>query len=179
MKQDRRQGNAELLEWYDALIFALTILVVVFVFFLRVVAVHGVSMEPTLQGGDRLIVQSIGYKPQRSDVVVIDGYINYGKPLVKRIIAVGGDVVDIDNATGAVTVNGEVLDEPYINNQTAINGDVTFPCTVPAGCLFVMGDNRQYSSDSRTSSIGFIDERDVLGKVVFRFFPVSQIGGIA
>lgn len=179
MRPDRRQGNSDLLEWYDALIFALTILVVVFVFFLRVVAVDGISMEPTLQGGDRLIVQSIGYTPSRGDVVVIDGYINYGKPLVKRIIATGGDIVDIDPATGAVSVNGEVLDEPYINNQTTINGDVTFPCTVPAGCLFVMGDNRQYSSDSRASNIGFIDERDVLGKVIFRFFPVSQIGGIA
>ena len=171
MKTNRSQSNAELLEWYDALIFALAVLVIVFVFFVRAVAVDGISMEPTLQGGDRLLVQSIGYTPQRGDVVVIDGYINYGKPLVKRVIGLGGDVVDIDAATGAVTVNGEVLDEPYINNQTTINGDVTFPYTVSKGCLFVMGDNRQHSSDSRTSKIGCIDERDVLGKVVFRFFP--------
>ena len=72
---------------------------IVFVFFVRAVAVDGISMEPTLQGGDRLLVQSIGYTPQRGDVVVIDGYINYGKPLVKRVIGLGGDVVDIDAAT--------------------------------------------------------------------------------
>ena len=178
MKNDQKQNNAEILEWYDALIFALAVLVVVFVFFARAVAVDGVSMEPTLQGGDRLLVQSIGYTPRRGDVVVIDGYINYGKPLVKRVIALGGDVVDIDGATGAVSVNGEVLDEPYINNQTTINGDVTFPYTVPKGCLFVMGDTRQHSSDSRVSKIGSIDQRDVLGKVVFRFFPLDKIGGI-
>ena len=107
----------------------------------------------------------------RGDVVVVDGYINYGDPLVKRIIALGGDTVDIDFETGAVTLNGAVLEEPYISAPTTTGYDVEFPVTVPEGCVFVMGDNRP--------EVGFIDERDILGKVLLRVFPLSSFGKIA
>ena len=89
-----------------------------------------------------------------------------------------GDVVDINEQTSQVTVNGQVLEEPYLNNATLPNGDVVFPVTVPKGCVFVMGDNRMHSTDSRSSDIGFIDERDILGKVLYRFFPLDRIGRV-
>ncbi len=167
-----------LFEWYDSLVFALAAIVLIFVFVVRIITVSGHSMEPTLWGGDRVAVQSMLYTPQRGDVVVMDGYINYGDPLVKRIIAVGGDTLDIDFATGTVTRNGEVLDEPYISARTTLSYDVSFPLTVPEGTVFVMGDNRPNSLDSRSSEVGLIDERDILGKVLLRIFPLGRFGAI-
>ena len=141
-----------------------------------IVVVSGSSMNNTLTDGDRLLVQSTFYTPQRGDVVVVDSYINYGKPLVKRVIAKGGDTVDIDVEQGLVYVNGEALDEPYVPEGTLSTGNVEFPLTVPEGTLFLMGDNRQHSTDSRSSDVGFIDERDILGKVVLRIYPFNKIG---
>lgn len=175
MEEKQFRKNMEVLDWYEALVFALAALVLIFAFFVRVVVVSGHSMEPTLQDGDRLLIQSTFYTPSRGDVVVIDGYINYGKPLVKRVIAKGGDTVDIDAEKGIVYVNGEALDEPYVAEPTYTLGDVSFPLTIPDGKLFVMGDNRQHSTDSRFTSIGLIDERDVLGKVLWRIFPLSSL----
>lgn len=178
MEEKRFQRNVDILDWYDALVFALAVLVLLFAFCARIVVVSGSSMNDTLTDGDRLLVQSTFYTPQRGDVVVVDGYINYGKPLVKRVIAKGGDTVDIDTDAGLVYVNGEALDEPYTPEGTLSAGDVTFPLTVPEGTLFLMGDNRQHSTDSRSSSIGFIDERDILGKVLLRLYPFGKIGVI-
>lgn len=179
MKKDKTYTkNAGILEWYDALVFALVFLVLVFTFGVRVVAVDGISMNPTLWEGDRLLLQSMGYTPKHGDVVVIDGYNGLGRPLVKRVIAVGGDTLDIDFSTGTVTRNGEVLQEDYIAEPTYLNYDVSFPVTVPPGYVFVMGDNRQHSNDSRSTEVGFIDQRDILGRVLFRVFPLQQIGRI-
>ncbi len=176
MQEQKREQS--LLEWYEALVFALVILVVVFSFFFRIIMVNGSSMAPTLSPSDRLVVWAAGYTPERGDVIVVDGYIDYGKPLVKRIIAMGGDTVDIDFANGVVSVNGQILEEPYIAEPTHNSYDVSFPLTVPEGTVFVMGDNRNASNDSRSTAIGCIDERDIMGKVVFRFSPVDRIGGI-
>ncbi len=165
-------------EWYDSLIFALVVIVLLFVFVVRIITVSGSSMVPTLLGGDRIAVQSFFYTPQRGDVIVVDGYSSYGDPLVKRIIAVGGDTLDIDFMTGQVTVNGSVLDEPYISAPTTNGYDVEFPLTVPDGCVFLMGDNRPGSLDSRSSEVGFIDERDILGKALLRVAPFSRFGEI-
>ncbi len=178
MEAKRAARNLNLLEWYDALVFALAVLVAFFIFFARVVAVDGSSMLPTLTDGDRLIVRSIGYKPAAGDVVVIDSYINYGKPLVKRVVAVGGDTVDLDPEAGRVLVNGQPLDEPYLAEGTTEVGDMDFPLVVPQGSVFVMGDNRQHSTDSRFASIGFIDVRDILGEAVLRVFPLDKAGRI-
>ena len=173
-----RKCNQNIVEWYEALIFALAFLVLLFTFVVRVVAVNGSSMVPTLNSGDRLLVQSSLFQVERGDVVVIDSYIDYGKPLVKRVIAVGGDRVDINAETGEVFVNGQLLDEPYIAEATRQKGDMEFPLTVPEGYLFVMGDNRMHSTDSRYQDIGFIDERDILGQVLYRTYPFSAIGSI-
>lgn len=179
MNEKRFQRNLDILDWYDALVFALALLVLVFVFVARIVVVRGHSMESTLQDNDRLLVQSTFYIPERGDVVVVDSYINYGKPLVKRVIAKGGDVVDVDTEKGLVYVNGEALQEPYAPAEgTLVAGNMPFPLTVPEGSLFLMGDNRQHSTDSRFASVGFVDERDILGKVLLRIFPLNEIGGI-
>ena len=163
-------------EWYEALISAALVLVLVFSFFFRIIQVDGSSMVPTLQNGDKLIVWGAGYTPQRGDVVIVDSYTAYGKPLVKRVIAKGGDTVSIDYEMGIVTVNGEVLQEDYIAEPTYLGYDVEFPYTVPEGTVFVMGDNRNNSLDSRSSYVGCIDERDILGKVLVCFLPFSDFG---
>lgn len=167
-----------LLEWYEALISAALILVLIFSFFFRIIQVDGRSMVPTLNNGDKLIVWGAGYTPQRGDVVIVDGYTSYGKPLVKRVIAKGGDTISIDFEEGVVTVNGEVLQEDYIAAPTYLEFDVQFPYTVPEGTVFVMGDNRNESLDSRSSSVGCIDERDILGKVLLCFMPFTDFGVI-
>ena len=163
-KPVRGQG---VLEWYEALISAALVLVLVFSFFFRIIQVDGSSMVPTLVNGDT---------PQRGDVVIVDSYTSYGKPLVKRVIAKGGDTISIDYDAGTVEVNGELLQEDYIAAPTHLGYDVEFPYTVPEGTVFVMGDNRNESLDSRSSYVGCIDERDILGKVLLCFLPVSDFG---
>lgn len=170
--------NRNILEWYEALISAVVILVLVFSFVFRIIQVEGESMERTLSPGEKLIVWGAGYTPDRGDVVIVDSYTAYGRPLVKRIIALGGDTVDIDFAAGTVAVNGEVLEEPYLSEPTWLSYDVEFPLTVPEGTVFLMGDNRNNSLDSRSSKVGCIDERDILGKVLLRFMPFENFGVI-
>ena len=169
----RGQG---LLEWYEALISAALVLVLVFSFFFRIIQVDGESMVPTLENGDKLVVWGAGYEPQRGDVVIVDSYTSYGRPLVTRVIAKGGDTIAIDYATGTVEVNGKVLEEDYIAEPTYLGYDVEFPYTVPEGTVFVMGDNRNASLDSRSSYVGCIDEQDILGKVLLCFLPFSDFG---
>ena len=177
-KQEQTQPvrGQNLLEWYEALISAALVLVLIFSFFFRIIPVDGSSMVPTLVNGDKLIVWGAGYTPQRGDVVIVDSYTSYGKPLVKRVIAKGGDTVSIDYATGTVAVNGEVLQEDYIAEPTYLGYDVTFPYTVPEGTVFVMGDNRNQSLDSRSTYVGCIDERDILGRVLLCFMPFTDFG---
>ena len=173
VKPVRGQG---MLEWYEALISAALVLVLVFSFVFRIIQVDGSSMVPTLTNGDKLIVWGAGYTPERGDVVIVDSYTTYGKPLVKRVIAKGGDTISIDYETGTVTVNGEVLQEDYIAEPTYLGYDVEFPYTVPEGTVFVMGDNRNQSLDSRSTYVGCIDERDILGKVLVCFMPFTDFG---
>lgn len=168
----------EMYFWAQALTIALAVLVLINTFFFRLSGVHGSSMCDTLANGDQLILQIIGYdQPRRGDIIVCtsDGF--GGEALVKRVIAVAGDVVDID-ADGNVVVNGETLYEPYIREPIlpGKRGDQQYPLTVREGCLFVMGDNRNGSTDSRFTMVGQISEERVLGKVLFRFWPLTKIG---
>ena len=179
MEDRQKTKNRDLLEWYDALVFAVAALVLLFCFGARTVVVDGSSMLNTLVHGDRLLVQTGFYTPERGDVVVVDGYNGYGKPLVKRVIGVGGDTIDIDPDLGIVYRNGEPLAEPYTRDGVTLGtGDTVFPITVPEGTLFLMGDNRQNSTDSRSSRVGCVDERDILGKVLLRIFPLNKFGRI-
>lgn len=179
MEQRQRESNTHVLEWFDALLFALTLVLFILLFLVRTVNVDGISMVPTLQDNDQLLARSIAYKPARGDIVVVDGYTSYGAPLVKRVIGVGGDVIDIDFEVAEVYVNGELQSEPYIAEPTERQFDIKFPLTVPEGYLFLMGDNRNLSKDSRHSEIGFIDERDILGKAFFRIMPFTEFGPVS
>ena len=154
---------------------AVIILILLFSLVLRPAAVIGNSMLPSFSGGDRVacIHSFSGY--ERGDVIIISHATRKDESIIKRVIAVGGDTVDIDFYKGTVSVNGQVLDEPYVNTPTNLSYDMTFPVTVPEGKLFVLGDNRNGSLDSRSTDIGFINENKVLGKVVFRFYPFDRI----
>ncbi len=174
-KQRRYRDTAE---WLEALLFAFVLIVLLYTFLFRVISVSGSSMATTLNENDRVVVQCIAYKPARGDVIVADSYTRYGKPLVKRIIALEGDTVDIDFSTGAVLVNGEVLSEPYISTNTTDRHDVAFPLTVEKGHVFVLGDNRAVSLDSRSSEVGLIDVRNILGKAILRIYPFKEFGAV-
>ena len=175
--------SSELFGWGESLMTVLIFFVVVFTFFVRLIGVDGSSMYPTLQDHNIMLVSNLFYTPEKGDIVVLNkaGFWN-DQPIVKRVIATGGDTIDIDEVTGDVLVNGEVLDEPYIAekiNTLEKMGDWTYPQTVPEGCLFVMGDNRNYSTDSRWSDLGMVDERYVLGHVLSVVFPFSSFGSVA
>ena len=109
---------------------------------------------------------------------IVDSYIPYGKPLVKRVIGKAGDTIDIDFTAGIVYRNGEALDEPYTAEPTYTYEGMDFPLTVPDNCLFLMGDNRNGSKDSRSTDIGCVDTRDILGTALWRILPFSKIGAV-
>lgn len=142
--------------------------------------VQGPSMEPTLYQGNRVLVFSLLYEPKQGDVIVMDESLEIGDSIVKRVVATEGQTVDINTATGEVTVDGVVFDAPIKTSlDNVIQGDsMSFPVTVPEGHVFVMGDNRAHSYDSRTSSLGFIDERDIIGKAIYIISPVGETGKI-
>ena len=165
----------------------------VYVLFFRAVVVVGDSMFDTLANGDRLLVLNnfLYRNPQPSDVIVAskDSF-RGGECIIKRVIATEGQVVDIDFLTGTVYVDGQALDEPYLFSPTKRPEGMNFPLVVDAGCVFVMGDNRMYSKDSRDPEIGMIDVREILGKAIFLLWPgtgtednpmkfdILRIGGI-
>ncbi len=154
---------------------AIIVVIVVFTFLFRAVGVDGDSMVPTLHHGDWIAVSGMLFSDlEYGDIVVVTQPWERNVPIVKRVIGVGGDTVDINFETGDVSVNGKVLEEKYINEKTSTFYDVAFPVVVPEGKLFVMGDNRNISLDSRSSKIGMIDERYVLGRTLFRFHPISD-----
>ncbi len=170
------RGWGFLYEWLDSLVYAFLTILLVFTFAFRVVGVSGESMVPTLQNGDWLAVRAVNMTVERGDIVVITQPNELHEPIIKRVIALGGDTVDIDFTSGTVAVNGETLSEPYIAEPTHRQFDLTFPLTVPQGFVFAMGDNRNNSLDSRSSTIGFVDERYILGVAEFRLFPVGEWG---
>lgn len=160
--------------WLDSLIYALIAIFIIFSFLFRVVGVSGESMLPTLNDGDWLAVKAVNTSYERGDIVVITQPNSLNEPLIKRIIGVAGDTIDIDFADGVVKVNGETIEETYIAEPTERMFDVAFPITVPEGCVFVMGDNRNHSVDSRSTVVGFVDTRYLLGTAEFRILPLGD-----
>lgn len=169
----------ELYDWIQALMVALIICVCIFIFLIRVIDVSGTSMLPTLLNGDKMLVSDLFYTPKAGDVVVFKANTyDPDKALVKRVIATEGDVLNIDFEHGIVYVNGTPIEEPYINEPTNTKLDFIGPQTVPEGCVFVMGDNRNASTDSRKSEIGMVDNRTILGKVYCVLFPLGELGWV-
>ena len=168
-----RDGGRDLYEWVQALVCSVLAVVVIFTFAIRLIGVDGHSMVPTLQDGDRLLVLNSLWDSdyEYGDIVVLRKESFLEEPIVKRVIATEGQTVDIHFASGSVYVDGELLEEDYINEPTYVDEGTQFPLTVPEGSIFVMGDNRNHSSDSRSSDLGTVDTRYVIGKAVFLLFP--------
>lgn len=172
-------ARVDLYEWIQSLMTALVICMAVFIFCVRTIDVSGSSMFPTLHDGDKMLVSNLLYKPKAGDVVVFktDNY-DPDRALVKRVIATEGDEISIDFDRGIVYINGLPVEEDYIAELTKTKLDFIGPQTVPEGCMFVMGDNRNASTDSRKKEIGMVDSRMLLGRAYYVLFPLSDMGWI-
>ena len=172
-QEEKKSDGKESYEWVQALVCSVLAVVVLFTFVARLIGVDGHSMLPTLQDGDRMLVlNSVLYHDYKyGDVVVLRKDTFLKDPIVKRVIATAGQTVDIDFDSGTVYVEGEPLQEDYINELTFLEEGTEFPLTVPDGHIFVMGDNRNRSSDSRDSNLGTVDTRYVIGRAVVVAFP--------
>lgn len=174
-----QQARLDLYDWIQSLMVALVICVSLFIFAVRVIDVSGSSMVPTLRDGDKMIVSDLFYKPKYGDIVVFktDQY-DPDRALVKRVIATEGQEISLDFDRGVVYINGSPIEEDYIAELTTTKLDFIGPQTVPEGCVFVMGDNRNASTDSRKKEIGMVDERMILGRAYYVVFPLSEMGRI-
>ncbi len=165
-------------DWIRCVIFAVAIVVVFLVFVFRLVDVEGTSMNDTLATNDKVIVTDMLYTPHNNDIVVISHGAEYEKPIIKRVIATEGQTVKLDYENDRIIVDGIELDEPYIKGTTfsGNQGDNVIPEVIPEGKIFVMGDNRAVSLDSRSTRIGLIDKKDVIGKAQFVAWPPTHFG---
>ncbi len=176
----------EILDWLESFVLAVFIVILIFIFFFRIVLVDGPSMNPTLSDGDRLIISHLNYNPEKGDIVVLNS-VGLNKTIIKRCIGTEGDTVRIDYNNNTVTVNGEDVPQDYINetmelklwfDDTYLVESGVYEYTVPEGTIFVLGDNRNHSTDSRATEVGFVDTDDVLGKAILRLLPLGSFGTI-
>ena len=184
-KRKRRDAVTGVFEWVESAIFAVVVVILLFTFIFRIVGIDGRSMVPTLQDNDRVVISNLFYTPETGDIIVLDTsedtvFFNgrqYSKPLIKRVIATGGQTVEVtssENGCQKVYVDGVELKEDYINFNTVNHSSGQTKLTVPEGYVFVMGDNRGESLDSR--SFGCISENAIVGRALFRIFPLSKMG---
>ena len=182
---DNKNFFADMFDWMCSIFSAILCFIIIFALFARVITVDGESMVPTLQDQQRLIVSDMFYTPQYDDIVILyaDKLVNessggYGKPIVKRVIGLPGDTIRIDFVKGVVYRNGEQLPDDYTNTPT--NLPENFPnnkdVTVEDGKIFVLGDNRNGSKDSRSSDVGQVDMRYIMGKAYLRIWPLNALG---
>ena len=173
-----KDPKANAYDWLESLVTAIIACILIFLFLFRVVNVQGSSMVPTLHESEKIVISRLAGNYKYGDIVVLTKTAFDTESIVKRVIATEGQTIDIDFDNGIVTVDGRVLDEPYIAEKTRRQLDFQGPVTVPEGCIFCMGDNRNQSTDSRRSVIGMIDTRCVLGRVVLRLWPFSKFGAV-
>ncbi len=182
-KEEKKPSKTvtSLLEWMEDLAGALVIIAILFTFVFRIITVTGRSMEPTYMDGDRVMVVDDVLGVKQGDVVVITNVLS--EPIIKRVIATEGQTVDIDFENGNVIIDGQILDETQFGLENGITKVMyssldllEFPQQVPEGYVFVLGDNRQISEDSRYREVGMIDRQNILGKAVLYIYPFSKIG---
>lgn len=170
----------EVYDWFESGITAVLCAVLLFAFVGRIIGVVGESMLPTLQDNERLVATRLYTELQSGDIVVVTKPTSRNEPLIKRVIATGGQTVDIDTETGEVLVDGSRVYETYTAEpiQPGSTFEVQFPQTVPDGSVFLLGDNRNNSWDSRAAEVGMVDDRYVLGRVVYRLTPYERLGPV-
>ena len=183
-------------EVIESIIFSVFLVLLVFTYLFRLSDVSGPSMEPTLIEDDRVVISPLFYTPEQNDIVIVDSK-NLDKLIVKRVVALEGQSVDIDFEKGVVKVDGTELDEQlytvgedgtvpelhadhFVNTLTTVDMGAfeSYPVTVPQGCVFVLGDNRNRSKDSKHAELGFVPEDEIVGKVIFRIAPLSKFGTV-
>ena len=165
------------LSYLREIVFGIVGMLLVFMLIFRMIVVSGPSMQTTLIHGDfLLLISNVLYNDPKSGDIVVASKESFkdGEPIIKRVIATEGQEVDIDFAKGIVYVDGIALDEPYTNTPTNLQEGMSFPLTVKEGCVFVMGDNRNDSKDSRSTEIGLIDCREILGKAILLAIPAKD-----
>ena len=177
--ENANNAKQELLSWLRMMVCVVLGTVLLFTLVLRIVRVDGASMRDTLQDGDIVIAlgRHLSGELERGDIIVVqrEGF-NRGQPIVKRVIATEGQTVDIDFGTGIVYVDGVALEDDYTYTMTNLDEGTSFPQVVEKGHVFLMGDNRNKSKDSRSPEIGQVDEREILGKAIFLFMPGTNKG---
>ena len=185
-EEEPKKPFSELLDWASCLVYAVALMLIINLFFFRSITVRGDSMNDTLVDNDQVVVTNFLYKPSCGDIVVIQanklpvqGTDLYGEPIIKRVIALAGDSIKIDYIKGEVYRNGELLSEDYIKELTHLHGfgymENGETYIVPENCVFVMGDNRNVSNDSRNlKDVGFIDTDMIIGKAFVRYSPIKD-----
>ena len=177
-KKNEVREITDLYDWLQCIVSALVTCILLFTFVARTCGVVGPSMENTLYEGERLIISNLFYTPRRGDIVIFRKDSFRDEPIVKRIIALEGQTVDIDFIAGAVYVDGERIEEDYIKEPTYRSLDFEGEIKVPEGCVFVLGDNRNHSNDSRDALIDCVDTRYIIGKAYWRIAPLERFGSL-
>ncbi len=166
-------------DWASYFMTALIIVVIMLTFVFRQATVSGSSMTDTLKSGDRLILSNFMYSPKCGDIIVASHGNNFSQPIVKRVIATGGQSISINYNTYEVSVDGVVLQEDYIKGKTVkLSHPLDIPDVIPEGYVFVMGDNREGSLDSRSTEIGLIPVENIIGKAEIRVYPLNSFGSV-
>lgn len=185
--KNKRSVSAEIFEWIEMIVLSACAVLLCFTFVVRPAKVDGPSMQKTLFDGQMLLISDVMYEPSHGDILVFQKINStHPEPIVKRVIATEGETIDINFDTWEVSItdkNGEtrVLDESsyrYLASDQRVTSDLVYPITVGEGQLFVMGDNRNHSLDSRSSAIGLVEKNEVIGKVLLRVYPFNSFGAL-